>query len=1023
MCDQVSSAEFSEQFELDWGDTEVPPKQISWLSPLANLILESQSIECRVLREWVEKVLPNIQAHLSMRHAKGMNPQELKRNDFLQPDQSPQQREKAIKTLSEMPVQSLAVHIVNGALSAWTVVQLAKLDDAGKRLFLAGFTMHDINKLLDEPAKDFRLGGPNSERYRQEFLEWGNKLGLWDFIPKEHWQDVAFLAANAEEVSGENRTLANYQELMTQPDTLEDLTDFVRLADLIVSAAFHPDDLIHMTSRKSGKRLANKVPEILGRVLSNKYSLRYHRTTENRGLLTQVIHNAVREGAESCGWKPFLFFPDGITYLVPKGASEPDLSGMPRSVRQKLVDAVKSKLGGLVSRDSKGIKFTPEYVELLDAQAAGELLIQRSMDILHDNKPVVTEERKSKTALKPNASLTINDLDLNYPASLTADRLAEAMFGLCKLLEDYHGGKRETYSEALIRELGLAEHLQAFNSIDYSGGVGYPWYYLGGHFAKQNPGLSAIELQQRITAVYKTVLATLGTPRQNIHFGFLEEYVPQVLSIGGQVSQRNFLGELARYEGAKGRGGKQVCAICNAPYAIRKVYSSYSNKKVVGPKIPSERGLCEVCQAEELLRRFALGQSLRDPGASKFLHIYPAYFFTPITAQAMRHAYNNFKNIVFSDVAKEWKQADFKVSQLIISDLFKLSTPPDDKRRLDKVAYGENEMHAYYLLGVPYLGRKPSETQAWVMPALLSLIMPLVFGVKVVASNSALPIYPTGAEFPEPTDMVVLDGVHAFWQHGIKRSSFGLTELQPAINAACAFYHLVSDAYRDGSGFPIWNQMGAVGRELDSDPLAVFGYADRIHSQATKGKALVTGTNGMSPYMADDLLRIYRFITDYYREIVGEGGERINMIEELVDRYATFYRARGHAAYARLRPLTLAAEVTLDSPPELSVSDLRLQIEGRLNAMLDGVRDHVTEGWIPKGAYSDAERQSLVEEFARYFLEAVFGNYCQGDRSILRKRLNLLKNGAEAVYVKKYGLKQSANGQSTAQQEDTNDVQ
>ncbi len=991
------------------------PRRAEKLSPLAYLILESQPGESTVLREWVEKVLPNVQVNLSLRHAKGMSPEELRRNDFLRPDLKPEQREKAIRTLAAMAVQSLAVHIVNAALSAWTVVRLAGLGEDEQRLFLAGVTMHDLNKMLERSMAELRLAGDKAAAYREQFLRWGSALGLWDFISAERWQDVAFLAANAEAVHGENRTLANYDDLKTDPATLEVVAEFVRLADLIASAAFHPDDLSRM-------RGGNKVPQILGRVLRNRYTLRFHRTAENRGLLTQVIHNVVREQAEACGWVPLLFFPDGITYLSPKEAAEPDLRDIPGVVRQKLVASVSDKLGGLVSRGPLGIKFTPEYVELLDPEAAGKLLIRRTFDIVSDKKPPVTEERKAKTQLKRNASLTLGQLDLSYPASLTADRLAEAMFGLCKLLEEYYGGARETYSEALIRGLGLEAHLQAFHSIDYSGGVGYPWYYIGGHFAKLNPGLSAAELEQRIEQVYLNVLGTLGKPKLEPPFSFLDEYVPQAVTIGGNVSRRNFLGELERYERAKGRGGKQVCAICNSSFDTRKDYSTYSNKKVVGPRIPSERGICEVCQAEELLRRFALRQTLRDPGESKYLHIYPTYFFTPITAQVMRHAYNRFKNVVFSDIAKEWQAAQFDVSRLAVADIFKVSEPPNEKRRLDKVEYSHNEMHAYYLLGVPYLGRDPSETESWAMPALLSLLMPLVFGVKVVASGSAQPLYPTGADFPTPTDMVVLDGVHSFWQHGMKRISFGLSDLEPAINAACAFYGLLSEAFRDGSGFVIWNQLGTVGRELDSDPLSVFGYADRIQSQAAKGKTVVT-TDGMSPYMAERLLSYYRLITNYYREIVGEGGESMGMIEGLVDRYAAFYRAKGRAAYARLRPLSLAAEVVLDSPPELEDADLQLQIEGRINAMLDGVRDRVTEGWIPQGAWLDAERQPLVEAFAAYFLEEVFVNYCHRDRATLRARLNLLKNGAEAVYVKKYGIKQTEADQPKPVEEETSHVQ
>ena len=40
-----------------------------------------------------------------------------------------------------------------------------------------------------------------------------------------------------------------------------------------------------------------------------------------------------------------------------------------------------------------------------------------------------------------------------------------------------------------------------------------------------------------------------------------------------------------------------------------------------------------------------------------------------------------------------------------------------------------------------------------------------------------------------------------------------------------------------------------------------------------------------------------------------------------------------------------------------------------------------------------------MREFVRYFYNEVFLNYCQGERGILRSRLNRFKDGCEAYYV------------------------
>jgi CRISPR type I-D-associated protein Csc3/Cas10d len=266
-----------------------------------------------------------------------------------------------------------------------------------------------------------------------------------------------------------------------------------------------------------------------------------------------------------------------------------------------------------------------------------------------------------------------------------------------------------------------------------------------------------------------------------------------------------------------------------------------------------------------------------------------------------------------------------------------------------------------------------------------------------------MPVYGSGADFPN--EVVILERPHAFWQHGMKRTYFGLSELEPAIRAACAIYGLVSDAYRDAKGLPIWNQLGSVSRAVDTDLLALFGYADRIQQQQTKRKGAVTTTEGMAPFMAKRLGDYYRYVSDYYDRILKEERNKMGLIEELVDRYAAFYRAKGRAAYARLRPLSLAAEAVLDSPPVLDRESLRLQVEGSILALLDRILNVSADGWVPVEARPLTERHRRVREFAEYFLGKVFEEYCDGDRATLRQRLNRLKNGAEAVYVQKYSRK------------------
>lgn len=980
-----------------------PPEQNKQIvesdeAPFIQLIANATTSS--VLKKWVEQVFLNLQRHYSFCNAKGCSRAEILENNFLGGEIGSEKWEKGVKTLENMDVQSLPVHILNAVMAIWPIIEMAELDKKQQKLLLAAISMHDFNKMVtDSDERELRLTDDTQEEYKKVFLRIGRQLGLWDFVLEDQWQDVAFLAANAENKRGENRYAGHYPHIQLDIAELEDLAPFVRLADLVVSIAKHPADLIQ-------KKMRGPQAE-LDKVLGNQYSIHHHSVVENRGLLTQIIHNAVQEKVKKAGWKPWIYFPDGITYLAPKKHNEVNLEDLADQVRKRLTESVVKHLGSLVKRGGKGIDYKPEFAELLDPNRAGELLIQRTLSILNHHKKPVTEERKAKTVLRSGVSLT---LDTDYPASINADRLAEGMFGLSKLLTAYYKGERQTYGEALLVALGLEDLREAFKAIEVTGGVGYPWYYAAGHYLKRHTGLDDSDLAQRMLDAFNQVVKDLGEAEREPSFGFLEEYLARVVSIDqAPVEHWDFQGELQRYQQSKkARGGKPVCVLCNSPFPNRKLTDGpFSNRSHLGKK-DSRPGICEVCQAEELLRRFSLGQTIREEGDSKFLHLYPTYFFTSITGKAMRKAYDQMKQTSFAQLAKTYREKGYSVAELALSDAFEVQVSRD-KPRVERVEYSDHSLHAYYLLGFPAIERKkkvgegPSETEAWMMPALLTLLAPLVFGVKVVASSSSRPPYPTGADFPNKTDMAVLESPHSYWMHAMGRQNFELTRLEPALEAAMAVYTLTSDAYKDGKGYTSWNQLNRVCRDLDTDPLSMFGLADRI-SEVQKGRLKqMSATDGLMPHLAEQLIRQYNEYVGYLERVLEKKGvNRMAMIEELVDRYAKFYRAGTRAAYSRLRPLSLAIEEVLKTPAELEPEDLQIQIEGRIYSHLDGIRDRVSQGYIPKGVFTDEERKQPVEDFVTYFLDKVFEGYCQGNRAILRKRQNQLKNGAEAQYVKKY---------------------
>ena len=972
------SEEFEWQEPDDYG-APIPPDAKE--PPLVRLALDVlNKSEDSVLRDWVEKVLPHLLDYFSLTPAKGMS---LEAAQALAVNVKSEKQDKVINKLVEHKDQSLAVHLLNAAVGGWTLVKIANLEEIEQRLYLAGVTLHDLNKIVLKRLGSVRMDGNEWEQYQKGFVTWGEALGLWEFVPRQYWQDVAFLAQNAEDGRGQNLTLANFPELQLNPGDLLELSEFVNFADLAASIAHHPNDL----------EQNQHVRAVVRRRLRGRYVLRHHRTIENRGLLTQSIHNAVLEQAKAAGWKPFLFFPDGVTYFTPADSAEPDLSNLAEFVRKNILQTAAKGLGSLISRQPKGIiSHSPDMLEVADVEMAAKTLIRQTFTLLGDKGTPVTGTRREKMQREfPELA----DLDWDYPANLQVDRLAEGVRGVVGILEDYYGTSHENATQALLNALNLGDYIDAWRRIPSAGGVPHGWYYIAGHYVRKHQGvLNDAELENVMVKAIQDILVAWGRPEQQKAFAFLDSYISTILNLSQNESIHNFAGELERYHLNKAKSKRSpICAICNSAFDIREEFSSYSNKRVTSLKKESLRGICTVCQVEKLLRRYSMGRGLASDDEVVYLHLYPDYFFTPETALIMSRAYESFAQSVFSDLDKELSKHNYNPKFIPRADVFRINADPNEnqKRRLDKVEYPRGQMHGYYLLGIPYLGKKPTDTESWFMPALLTLIAPLALGVKVIASRATLPPYNSGADFKETA---VIDGVHNYWIHGMRNTRFRLDELITAIPAAFSFYALTSQAYRDAKRFPVWNALNTVSQSLDTSPLYVFHYADRIQENRKQEKRKVKDND---PYIgiALDLLQYHQLLMNYY----GGDNQMEQMIKPLVDKYTSFYRARSSAAYARLRPLNTAAKVVLDSQPDTSDEDLKLMIEGYLLTLVDDVRDQKADGYFPKGSTAQ-ERSKSIEDFAQYFIEQVFSGYCRKDRSRLRQNINLIRKAAEAYYIK-----------------------
>jgi CRISPR-associated protein Csc3 len=140
------------------------------------------------------------------------------------------------------------------------------------------------------------------------------------------------------------------------------------------------------------------------------------------------------------------------------------------------------------------------------------------------------------------------------------------------------------------------------------------------------------------------------------------------------------------------------------------------------------------------------------------------------------------------------------------------------------------------------------------------------------------------------------------------------------------------------------------------------------------------------------------------------GGETdMGIIDKLVDAYAAFYRTHKlDSAYGVLRPLGTAMDVIVKSDPRTEQDDLLLLVAGAVHDDIDRVRADQAEGWIPLKTEEPEQKwfpllRQKIEEFGQLCVDDLFYSYCQGDRAVLRERLNRLRSAARFYYLQNYG--------------------
>ena len=928
-----------------------------------------------VLQNYVEIVGPRMQKEYILRSAKGSSVEKYAHNDD----------------------QSMLTHVLNGIFPTLQIVREAgtDLNAIEKHIYLIAYTLHDLDKLVN--VRELSVATPERAGEFYGYLDdWVERLRFDTFFSEydEYREDIGYLILNTQVKYGADLNPQNFdRQLPTNRHVF--LKNMCRCSDLIAYFMKNPASFLERQDIRDTLTLLSR----------GKLVFSYHKVSENRGMLTNVINNAVlAEMRDNFEWKPFLFFPTGVTYLRIRNSEDkvlPTGNHIAEIVVEKLkgycTSRLQQNLNGF-TRGGKGFKYADYYDAFFEPHEMLRLIQKGCFKILRQDKAPSAGKRLVKLQQLQTENKVPEDIPLDFEDDLRVDQLAEYLVEIEKLIGEF--ASREAVASEILNYLGMSEWQEAFTSIPSQGGVPLPWYFIAGKYLLQNRGKDENDMQELFEGVTKHVTEvfadTIQNRPQSDSFSTLRDYVKQTVDIDGhQNIRQDFETELTRYVNTKksGRGSDKGCSICSSAFQTQESTETdvifapqvYSNKNPINSG-RVRRGICRLCQLEMMLRQILIRSRWNLVGAGyenvkiKWLYHYPSYFFTPETSKVIGQVYQSLKSLNFFDVRRELHQGT-SVTDLVKLDEFIVDAevPDTEKENLLKMDFSTNDLATFYFCGIPTLGTKPTDTESWAMPTFIGLLSTLAFNAKVVVTESQVPLYHSAEEFKET---VVLNAPHPFVTHILQKDRLRIDEVEKSLEKLSAVYDINIDAFRDGAK-PQYQHLNAVAGNIETDPLYVFYYLD-IFRRKNKWDSFPKPKDG-DIFIPERYLQFYETL----------GGDKMSLIEGIAKRCFNFYGPDSFNPYSILKVITVVEDVIINSEPTIDPIDLKWEARGEVHNLMQRVRSSRAQGFARLLA---REEPAAIEALVDYFYEVVFMNDYKGQRAILRARRNRLNAGINAWY-------------------------
>jgi CRISPR-associated protein Csc3 len=693
MSDELDFLEEDFGFGEDTDRTLATNRELLTLKLLREAI-QAQNPDDAVMQDFAEYVLPNL-----LRMAIGVTAKGGKFFDDL--DKKNEAEDKAKVRRDNAADQSLNTHLLNGLFPANIIERrLASLDttikrvvrERERRLVISAFILHDFEKFPDVPDDCRKL---SLDAHRQIIDEKVRQLGLDRFINPEdsttykgYVDDLLCMAYNAQRRWDTNWNFSEFGLSPTLKDrTLRSLSDLTCLADSLASIVKHPYDAEN-----------RKFTELLHNLSNGQLKLTYHSIAENRGVLTNVLNNALVDAHTALNtgdvnyYEPLLYLPTGVIYLARRDAPRVDRSQLPdlvvASIKKLCQGQLRQRQTGF-GRDGKGMKYADYYNLFFDDVELMGVALDATLRILRTGKSSVATSRSENLVRFQQQGVLPADYDFKFSDDLRIDQIAEFSDVISRKIWGDRLDRIEVLrkqnkklpappSLELINQVaefwGLTSYLPQIREIQRineslkdlklkgnTGGVPYEWYFLAAKYLEHNPGIEDVRESCGLVIAHIAKLIQPVIDQYSVSDGWddVKEWCDRVIMLPGETQSLAdpadiFLKELANYNNAKkaGRGKQLICSISHSAYTVTEQMESavlftpqvYTNKQMLGGS-NAKRNISSISGIEMMLRQILMNQTQAvgkrfEDGKYRYLYFYPTYYFTPETNNFLQRAYS-----------------------------------------------------------------------------------------------------------------------------------------------------------------------------------------------------------------------------------------------------------------------------------------------------------------------------------------------------------------------------------------------